>query len=79
MFAFPRNRIVFKALGAMKEQGSAPDISTLSHYLQSIGKLDEAGGPAYAAALINDVFPGQIQYFTEILSNGAGTGNMRPR
>jgi hypothetical protein len=32
------------------------------------GKLDEAGGPAYVAALTNDVLPGQIQYFTETLA-----------
>jgi hypothetical protein len=67
MFAFLRNRIVFKALTAMKDQGNAPDIVTLSHYLQSIGKLDEAGGPAYVATLTNDVLPGQIEYFTETL------------
>jgi transposase len=67
MFASVRNRIVFKALGTMKEQGNAPDLVALAHYLQSIGKLDEAGGPAYVAALTSDVFPSQIQYFSETL------------
>jgi replicative DNA helicase len=63
MFSSPRNRIVFKASAAMKDQGNAPDIITLTHYLQSVGKLEEAGGPAYVAALTSDVFPSQIQVF----------------
>jgi KaiC/GvpD/RAD55 family RecA-like ATPase len=67
MFASLRNRILFKALGIMQEQGNTPDIVTLPHYLQSIGKLEEAGGTAYVAALTNDVFPSQIQHFTESL------------
>ncbi|MDR1250723.1 MAG: AAA family ATPase, partial [Treponema sp.] len=67
MFASVRNRIVFKALAAMKEQGNAPDIVTLHYYLQSIGKLDEAGDVAYVASLTDSVFPSQIQYFTETL------------
>jgi replicative DNA helicase len=67
VFASQRNRIVFKALSAMQEQGNAPDLVTLSHYLQSIRKLDETGGAAYIAALTNDVFPDQMQYFTETL------------
>jgi hypothetical protein len=67
IFVSTRNRIIFKALAAMKDQDNAPDIVTLPHYLQSIGKLEEAGGPAYTTALTNDVFPGQIQYFTETL------------
>jgi replicative DNA helicase len=45
MFACLQNRIVFKAIAAMKEQGNVPDLVTLTHYLQSIGKLDEAGDP----------------------------------
>jgi replicative DNA helicase len=68
MFAFLRNRVVFKALAAMKEQGNAPDLVTLTHYLQSIGKLDEAGGPAYVAALTDDVVPSQIDYLSETLA-----------
>jgi hypothetical protein len=40
---------------------------TATDYLQSIGKLDEAGGPAYVTALTDGVFPSQIQYFTETL------------
>jgi hypothetical protein len=68
MFASPRNRIVFKSLTAMKDQGNeAPDILTLTHYLQSIGKLEEAGGAADVASLTDGVFPSQIQYLAETL------------
>ncbi|MDR2070792.1 MAG: hypothetical protein LBP81_05185 [Treponema sp.] len=67
MFVSLRNRIVFKSLAAMKEQGNAPNLVTLTPYLQSIGKLDEAGGTSYVVALTNDVFPSQIQYFPEML------------
>ncbi|MDR1058564.1 MAG: AAA family ATPase, partial [Treponema sp.] len=69
MFVSGRNRTVFKALAAMKDQGTAPDLVTLSHYLKSIGKLDEAGGPAYVASLTDGVLPAQIEYFTETLVN----------
>jgi hypothetical protein len=51
----------------MQEQGNAPDLVKLRHYLQSIGKLDEAGGSAYTASLTDGVLPSQIQYFTETL------------
>jgi replicative DNA helicase len=60
MFTSPQNRVVFKALTAMKDQGNTPDIVTLSRYLQSIKKLDEAGGPAYIASLTDGAFPSQI-------------------
>jgi hypothetical protein len=72
MFSSPRNRIVFKSLAAMKDQGNAPDIITLTHYLQSVGKLEEAGGPDYIAALTNNVFPSQIQYLAETLVTRCG-------
>jgi KaiC/GvpD/RAD55 family RecA-like ATPase len=67
LFASPLNRTVFKALSAMKDQGNAPDILTLTHYLQSVGKLEEAGGPDYVASLTDGVSPSQIQFFTETL------------
>jgi hypothetical protein len=51
----------------MKDHDIAPDILTATRYLQSIGKLDEAGGPDYVAALTDNVLPGQIQFFTETL------------
>jgi KaiC/GvpD/RAD55 family RecA-like ATPase len=65
MFASIRNRIVFKAIATMKDHDGAPDIVTLPHYLQSIGKLDEAGGATYVASLTDGVFPSQIEFFTE--------------
>ena len=50
-----RHRKIFDALEWMVEQGSAFDVLTLKHTLETRGELNECGGPAYLAALLEGV------------------------
>jgi RecA-family ATPase len=67
IFEHRRDQIIFTAISDMVKGGTAPVLVTLAHYLQSTGKLDEAGGAAYVAALTNESFLSSIQYYTEAL------------
>jgi hypothetical protein len=62
-----RDQDIFTAISDLVKGETVPDIVTLTHYLQSAGKLDEAGGPAYIAILTSESFPANIQYYTEAL------------
>jgi hypothetical protein len=65
MLEHRRDQIVFTAVSDMVKGGTAPDLVTLTHYLQSTGKLEEAGGAAYIAALTNESFASNVQYYTD--------------
>ncbi|MDR1933044.1 MAG: hypothetical protein LBQ57_09535, partial [Spirochaetales bacterium] len=56
MFEYRRDQIIFTAISDMVKEGVTPDILTLTHYLQSAGKLDEAGGAAYVASLTDNAY-----------------------
>jgi hypothetical protein len=67
MFEHRRDQIIFTAIADMIKGGTAPNLITLTHYLQSAGKLDEAGGGAYVATLTNASFISSMQYYTDAL------------
>ncbi|MEJ2012029.1 MAG: replicative DNA helicase [Anaerolineales bacterium] len=54
-FFIHRNRWIWEAFTALHEQRLPVDILTVSEELERQSRLDEAGGPAYLTALINNV------------------------
>ncbi|MGD8555311.1 MAG: replicative DNA helicase [Anaerolineales bacterium] len=54
-FFLHRNRWIYEAFTSLQEQRQPIDILTVSEELESQGRLDEAGGAAYLAALVNNV------------------------
>ncbi len=54
-FYLHRNRWIWEAFTALHEQRLPIDILTVSENLESKDRLEEVGGPAYLAALINNV------------------------
>ena len=54
-FYSPRHRKIFEAILSLFNKGTRPDLLTLSGELERAGKLDEAGGNDYIAALTHAV------------------------
>jgi replicative DNA helicase len=54
-FFLVRNRWVWEALNSLHEMRQPTDILTVSQELERLGRLEEAGGPAYLTALISNV------------------------
>ena len=54
-FFIHRNRWIWEAFTSLHEQRLPVDILTVSEELERQSRLDEAGGPAYLTALINNV------------------------
>ncbi len=54
-FYSPRNQKIFRALEELVEAGSALDVVTLKAALERAGRLEEVGGPAYLAELLEGV------------------------
>ena len=54
-FFLHRNRWVWEAFNRLHDQRQPTDILTVSEELERQGHLEEAGGPAYLAALISNV------------------------
>ncbi len=53
MFYLARNRILYDVIGRMTAAGKIPDTISLVDELDRIGKLNECGGPANIAILMN--------------------------
>jgi len=49
------HRVVFDAMVALNERHQVIDLVTIKEELSRIGKLDEVGGPAYVASLVDGV------------------------
>src|SRR3972149_9717977 len=49
------HRRIFDKMAALSERGDAIDLVTLKEELGRSGELDEVGGPAYIAALVDGV------------------------
>ncbi len=54
-FFLHRNRWIWEAFNSLHDQRLPVDILTVAENLESVGRLEEVGGPAYLAALINNV------------------------
>jgi replicative DNA helicase len=54
-FYAPRHQKIFRALERLVESGTALDVVTLKAELERAGQLEEIGGPAYLAELIQGV------------------------
>lgn len=48
------HRLIFRAIKATIESGHKPDVVVMSHYLKSIGHLEDAGGLAYLGTMANN-------------------------
>ncbi len=53
-FYRPDHQHIFGSIAALAADGKPCDVVTVSNHLQSLGKLDEAGGLAYLATLTRD-------------------------
>ena len=67
-FYFQANKLIFIAMLALFEKNEPQDLITVSNYLKSTNKLNEAGGPAYLASL-TDLVPlaSNIVYYARIV------------
>ena len=67
-----RNRTIFETLTQMIEGGAAPDLVTLKDALAGRGALEECGGPAYLASLIDGVpRSANIEHYARIVREKA--------
>jgi len=55
MFFRDAHRRIYGGMAALKEQGKPIDLVTLKEELEQVGDLEEVGGPAYVASLVDGV------------------------
>lgn len=66
------HRRVFECIGGLLERGAAADLVTVAESLQRNGLLDEAGGPAYIASLVDGVpHSTNVEYYAQIVKEKA--------
>src|SRR5204862_6222668 len=53
-FYGPDHQLIFDAIGALAGAGKPCDVVTVSHHLESTGKLESAGGLAYLGSVARD-------------------------
>ncbi len=62
------HRRIFERMVALNERGQAIDFVTLKEELLRAGELDEVGGPAYVAALVDGVpHSANVEYYARIV------------
>jgi len=67
-FYSPRHQKIFQALEELIEAGSALDVVTLKSALERSGRLEEIGGPAYLAELLEGVpRSGNVEHYARIV------------
>jgi hypothetical protein len=67
-FFVPAHQIIFRALCAMRDEGSCIDLITVTQFLRDSGQLDEVGGAAYVTELSTFVPTGaNVQYYIDIV------------
>ena len=71
-FYSPRHRKIFEAILSLSDKGTRPDLLTLNGELSKAGRLDEAGGNDYIAALTHSVpSSANAEYYARIVHNQA--------
>src|ERR1700726_1680423 len=66
------HRRIFDKMGALSERGDALDLVTLKEDLGRSGDLDEVGGPAYIAALVDGVpRSANVEHYAKIIKEKA--------
>jgi replicative DNA helicase len=70
-FYLPVHQTVYGAMVELYEGDKPTDVVAVSNVLEEAGKLDDAGGPAYLAALANDVPMSMNVEYEETGSAGA--------
>ena len=69
-FYAPRHRKIFEAILNLFNNGTRPDLLTLSSELEQKGRLDEAGGNDYIASLTHAVpSSANTEYYAQIVQN----------
>lgn len=64
------NQRVFRAIGALHENGTDIDVLTIVDQLQKEGELDKAGGAAYVASLTTAVpASANVEYYAKIVQD----------
>lgn len=63
-----RHQLIYEAIQSLNVNQRPVDVITVPHYLQTQGKLEEAGGPQYIAQLAQNVITSaHIEYQSKIL------------
>lgn len=76
-FYSSRHRKIFDAFGRLSEAGSALDLVTLKDDLVRAGTLEDCGGPAYLAGLIDGVpRSSNVEHYARIVQEKARRRNM---
>lgn len=66
MFYRDAHRRIFEALSTLAADGKAIDLVTLKSELERVGDLEEVGGPAYVASLVDGVpLSTNVEYYAE--------------
>ena len=71
-FYSPVNRIIYNAILELEKRGTGVDLISLSHYLDTLGRLEEIGGKSYLAKLQNTIATtANIETWCDILNQHA--------
>src|SRR5512134_3900632 len=71
------HRRIFDKMVALSERGDAIDFVTLKEELSKAGGLDEVGGPAYIASLVDGVPRSvNVEYYARIVKEKATLRNL---
>jgi hypothetical protein len=66
------HRRIFGAMGILAERGTATDLVTLTEELTRSGELDEVGGPAFVASLLDGVpHSSNVEHYARIVGEKA--------
>ena len=71
-YAVGRHRMIYDAVAAARDAGETPDVLSVTRWLEERGRLDDAGGHAYLAEVL-DVVPtsAQIDVHARIVRDAA--------
>ncbi len=72
-FVREAHRMIFRAMGTLSLAGEAIDLVSVKNRLHASGDLDDAGGPAYMASLLDGVRGGlaDAQFYAKVVSDTA--------
>lgn len=67
-FYSPQHRAILSALASLHREGKSPNPILVTDWLQSGGRLDEAGGAAYVTSLLDSVFgSSELEHYVQIV------------
>lgn len=76
-FTLPGHRLVFDAMGRLRERRDGIDLVTLHQEMNERGELVLAGGWAWLSALIDSVVGGEIGHYVKVIRRSAAVRHLQ--